>query len=184
MFHFSHNSCLGSIWQGDVTCKVTWPCQYQTVVLVLAQPSECIKNLLCCAVQIPRSGFLTSGVYSLLTSSQGTVDQGHHEHPATKHKAYKAMSKEVFTTSGLKMQSAYAAGNEGREPPLTTQTDFFMGCLDYIWLSQSHWHVTHTLSMPYDVDKGPEPQSVGFRPIPDAEFPSDHLAMGCRVALL
>lgn len=93
------------------------------------------------------------------------------------------MSEEVFTTSGLKLQSAYAAGNEGQEPPLTTQTDYFMGCLDYIWLSRKRWHVTHTLSMPYDVSNGPEPQNVGFRPIPDAEFPSDHLAVGCRVAL-
>lgn len=135
-----------------MTCEVTRPCQCQAVVL--GQPSECIKDdLLHCDVQIPKSGFLTSGVYSLLTSSQGTVDKAHHEHPATKHKAYKAMSKEVFTNSGLQLQSAYAAGNEGREPPLTTQTDFFMGCLDYIWLSQSHWHVTHSLSMPYDVDK-------------------------------
>jgi len=165
--------------------RETWSCQYQAIVLVLAQPCKCIKgDSLLCAVQIPKSGFLTSGVYSLLTSSQGTVDKAHHEHPATKHKAYKAMSKEVFTTSGLQLQSAYAAGNEAREPPLTTQTDFFMGCLDYIWLSQSHWHVTHTLSMPYNVDKGPEPQTVGFRPIPDAEFPSDHLAMGCCIALL
>ncbi|KAL0023735.1 hypothetical protein WJX79_009611 [Trebouxia sp. C0005] len=32
--------------------------------------------------------------------------------------------------------------------------------------------------------QGPEPQTVGFRPIPGIEFPSDHLAMGCRVALL
>lgn len=136
-----------------------------------------------CVWQIPQSGFLTSGVYALFTSKSGMVDKSHYEHPASRHQAYKAMSEEVFTTSGLKLQSAYAAGNEGQEPPLTTQTDYFMGCLDYIWLSRKHWHVTHTLSMPYDVSNGPEPQNVGFRPIPDAEFPSDHLAVGCRVAL-
>ena len=93
------------------------------------------------------------------------------------------MSQDVFTTSDLRLRSAYAAGNRGQEPPLTTQTDFFMGCLDYVWLSRDHWTVTHTLSMPYDVDRGPTPQGVGFRPIPDDEFPSDHLAMGCRAML-
>ena len=125
-----------------------------------------------------------SGVYSLFTAKDGTVNAKHHEHPAVKHKAYQSTSKEIFTTSGLALESAYAAGNEGQEPPLTTQTSSFMGCLDYIWLSRNHWHVTHTLSMPYDESKGPTPQGVGFRPIPDSEFPSDHLAMGCRAVLL
>ena len=88
-----------------------------------------------------------------------------------------------FNTSGLRLHSAYAAGNDGQEPPLTTQTSTFMGCLDYIWLSQKHWEVTSTLSLPYDARKGPEPQNVQFRPIPDAQFPSDHLAVACQVVL-
>lgn len=154
-------------------CCCAWTCERSATA-----------DLLACAVQIPNSGFLTSGVYSLFSSSTGAVDRFHHEHPATKHQAYKDMSKEVFTTSGLQLESAYAAGNGGEEPPLTTQTDFFMGCLDYIWLSSKHWHVTHTLNMPYDVGNGPEPQAVGFRPIPDEEFPSDHLAMGCQATLV
>ena len=93
------------------------------------------------------------------------------------------MQQHMFDTSKLQLHSAYAAGNQGREPPLTTQTSTFMGCLDYIWLSRKHWRVTSTLRMPYDVQKGPQPETVGFRPIPDKEFPSDHLAVGCQVVL-
>lgn len=128
-------------------------------------------------------GYLSSGVYALLSSEQGVVDSSHHEHPATRHHAYKDLGELEFDTSQLKLHSAYAAGNDSQEPPLTTQTNSFMGCLDYIWLSQKHWQVTSTLSMPYDVQKGPQPQTVGFRPIPDKEFPSDHLAVGCQVIL-
>lgn len=93
------------------------------------------------------------------------------------------MQNYEFNTSGLQLHSAYAAANDGQEPPLTTQTSTFMGCLDYVWLSRTHWEVTSTLSLPYDAQKGPEPQNVQFRPIPDAEFPSDHLAVACQVVL-
>lgn len=133
-------------------------------------------------MQIPL-GFLSSGVYALLSSEQGVIDSSHHEHPATRHRAYKDLQEHEFDTSQLQLHSAYAAGNDGQEPPLTTQTNSFMGCLDYIWLSRKHWQVTSTLSMPYDVQKGPQPQTVAFRPIPDEEFPSDHLAVGCQVIL-
>lgn len=134
------------------------------------------------SVQIPLEGFLSSGVYALLSKHEG-VNSSHHEHPATRHSAYKDMQQHNFDTSKLQLHSAYAAGNERHEPPLTTQTSTFMGCLDYIWLSRKHWQVTSTLCMPYDVQKGPQPETVGFRPIPDKEFPSDHLAVGCQVIL-
>ena len=122
-------------------------------------------------------------MYALLSSEQGVVDSSHHEHPATRHRAYEDMGEFEFHTYKLKLHSAYAAGNEGQELPLTTQTNSFMGCLDYIWLSRKQLQVTSTLTMPYDVHKGPQPQTVGFRPIPDKEFPSDHLAVGCQVIL-
>ena len=133
-------------------------------------------------MQIPPEGFLSSGVYALLSSEQEGIDSTHHDHPATRHSAYKDMQQHMFNTSNLRLHSAYAAGNEGHEPPLTTQTSTFMGCLDYIWLSRKHWQVTSTLGMPYDVQKG-RPETVGFRPVPDKEFPSDHLAVGCQVIL-
>ena len=134
-------------------------------------------------MQIPQQGFLSSGVHALLSSEQDGIDSSHHEHPATRHSAYMDMQQHVFDTSRLQLHSAYAADNHGHEPPLTTQTSTFMGCLDYIWLSRKHWQVTSTLGMPYNVQKGPQPENVGFRPIPDKEFPSDHLTVGCQVIL-
>lgn len=130
--------------------------------------------------QIPRNGFINSGVYNLF--ERGVVDKTHHEHPATRHD-FQEMAAQQFTTAGLRLQSAYAAGNDQQEPPLTTQTAWFEGCLDYIWSSVGHWQVTHILEMPYKVMEGREPRAEGFAAIPDAEFPSDHLAMGCRLVL-
>lgn len=131
-------------------------------------------------LQIPDEGFVNSGVYNLF--ERGMIDKSHHEHPATRHN-FQEMASQQFTTAGLQLHSAYAAGNEEKEPPLTTQTAWFKGCLDYIWMSLGHWHVTHVLDMPYKTVEGREPQAEGFCAIPDAEFPSDHLAMGCRLVL-
>lgn len=131
-------------------------------------------------LQIPKNGFINSGVYSLFEN--GVVDKSHHEHPATRHD-FQEMASQQFTTAGLQLNSAYAAGNDQQEPPLTTQTAWFKGCLDYIFLSSGHWTVTHVLDMPYRVVEGIEPQVEGFGPIPDGEFPSDHLAMGCQIVL-
>ena len=133
-----------------------------------------------CVMQIPKNGFVNSGVYNLFEHNM--VDSSHHEHPATRH-AFEEMTQQKFTTAGLQLHSAYAAGNAQQEPPLTTQTAWFKGCLDYVWLSSKHWHVTHVLDMPYKVVDGCEPQADNFAPIPDADFPSDHLAMGCKAVL-
>lgn len=37
-----------------------------------------------------------------------------------------------------------------REPPLTTRTPGFAGCLDYVWVSPQHLRVTDTLALPYE----------------------------------
>lgn len=74
---------------------------------------------------------------------------------------------------------------------LTTRTTSFSGCLDYIWLSKQHFQVAQTLAMPYP-DPGSVPRgspddllsSSVFGPCPNELFPSDHLAVGCDVALL
>lgn len=132
-------------------------------------------------LQIPKEGFLTSGVCHLF--QHGLVDSTHHEHPAEKHHAFADTAQQQFSTCGLQLRSAYAEGNDQQEPPVTTQTDYFKGCLDYVFVSAAHWAVTHTLSMPYEVKQGRVPQAEGFGPIPDSGFPSDHLAMGCKVVL-
>ena len=131
--------------------------------------------------QIPKEGFLTSGVYHLF--QHGLVDSTHHEHPARKHYSFADTAQHQFTACGLQLQSALAEGSDQQEPPLTTQTKHFKGCLDYIFVSAAHWAVTHILSMPYKVKQGLVPQAENFGPIPDADFPSDHLAMGCKVVL-
>lgn len=74
----------------------------------------------------------------------------------------------------------------GREPPLTTKTPGFAGCLDYLWLSESHFEVLQTLEMPYGgADEITDPDDVtDLPPLPDEHHPSDHIAMGCVVKLL
>ena len=47
----------------------------------------------------------------------------------------------------------------GWEPPLTTKTASFAGCLDYIWLSRGgddrpHFKVLQTLDLPYEIPTG------------------------------
>jgi CCR4-NOT transcription complex subunit 6 len=129
------------------------------------------------------------------------------------------------------------------EPPLTTKTASFAGCLDYVWTTPQHvevragrgrigcWpalciafrllrcspgrfsprrnaaapggraqrrqrglsacpdrtalsgaQVVDTLAMPYPPG-GVEPQQVQMPPIPNAQWPSDHLAVGCDLRL-
>ncbi len=78
-----------------------------------------------------------------------------------------------------------------REPALTTRTATFDGVLDYIFVSVPHWHVVRTLRMPYEEpDEAVPPSAIpvkarygGLGPIPNATFPSDHLAMACDLAL-
>jgi CCR4-NOT transcription complex subunit 6 len=76
-----------------------------------------------------------------------------------------------------------------REPTLTTRTSSFSGCLDYIWVSKQGLQVTGTLRMPYSEPAGPPggPEGVSAAAMgacPNAAQPSDHLAVGCEVALL
>lgn len=74
-----------------------------------------------------------------------------------------------------------------REPTLTTRTSTFSGCLDYIWLSKQHWQVQSTLELPFQEPEGPPGPPDGVTtldPCPNAEQPSDHLAIGCEAVLL
>lgn len=54
----------------------------------------------------------------------------------------------ALTTSGLRLGSAHMLAH-GQEPPLTTRTPNFAGCLDYIWVSHASVRVEATLGLPY-----------------------------------
>mmetsp|Transcript_20484 Transcript_20484/g.61042 ORF Transcript_20484/g.61042 Transcript_20484/m.61042 type:complete len:241 (+) Transcript_20484:382-1104(+) len=99
--------------------------------------------------QIPPGG-MSSGVYTLLAS--GALPPTHPEHPFTRRGGAvgegAAFAKVPLTTAGLSLVSAHAAAL-GHEPPLTTKTATFAGCLDFVWASAAHWRVCRVLAMPY-----------------------------------
>lgn len=75
-----------------------------------------------------------------------------------------------------------------REPPLTSKTPTFAGCLDYIWLSPQHMDVLRTLEMPYEHPARGRPWrdpliDIAFPPIPNEDYPSDHLALAAEIRL-
>jgi CCR4-NOT transcription complex subunit 6 len=148
-----------------------------------------------------------SGVYRLLTT--GTLPPSHPDHPAAAAAAAVAASTaadasegderqpasgggrkrrrrrhRALSTRGLKLATVHAAAHGGREPQLTTRTATFSGALDHVFLGGvggcgegggggATWRVAATLEMP---------QLEG--PIPDARWPSDHLAVGADLELL
>ena len=71
---------------------------------------------------------------------------------------------------------------------MTNATSSFMGCLDYIFLC-GPYAVIETLKMPYEDKRGSEAsfrdlkKDVQFGPIPNEDFPSDHLSICCSVEL-
>jgi mRNA deadenylase 3'-5' endonuclease subunit Ccr4 len=66
---------------------------------------------------------------------------------------------------------------------LTNKQPTFAGCLDYIWASKAGLQVAGVLRMPYEQQQGLRLRelpaaAVPFGSIPDAVWPSDHLAVG------
>lgn len=88
----------------------------------------------------------------------------------------------ALSTAGLQLQSTHMAAR-GHEPPLTTKTATFAGCLDYLWCSAGDWAATALLELPYPQGSGPDPQTVELGTLPNEHFPSDHLAMGADLRL-
>jgi len=109
--------------------------------------------------------------------------------------------------TGLPLRDGYAGALCAGPLPLSTHADDFAGCLDYIWVSTADgtepesaessgmgerdgWRdgqrglscspvdVLEVLDMPYSV-ASPE----AFGKIPNADWPSDHLALGALLAL-
>ncbi len=98
-----------------------------------------------------------------------------------------------------------------REPPLTTRTATWAGCIDFVWVTRGSFAVASALALPYSdggrppVGPGPLPpgaegqgpgvaaggvawrdplKDIEFVAIPDQRYPSDHLAVGGQVVLL
>ncbi|GFR46881.1 hypothetical protein Agub_g8522 [Astrephomene gubernaculifera] len=146
---------------------------------------------------------LVSGVYALMT--RGRLPPDHPDHPASRRRPGETANGDfrdvTLTSSGLRLASAYCLAH-GRDPPLTTRTATFAGCLDYIFISPQHFEIESTLELPYDdpsssyststegrssrswYDSVRDPLSdVAFTPIPDDVYPSDHLSLAARLRL-
>lgn len=105
--------------------------------------------------------------------------------------AYRSLVDENFrlpddenTTSFFQSSSVSAWG---KEPPATNHThEGFSGCLDYIFYTPHLLDVIKALEMPYNwCREDTERVSIPFHqfpPIPDATWPSDHLAVGAVFA--
>jgi mRNA deadenylase 3'-5' endonuclease subunit Ccr4 len=127
--------------------------------------------------------FLTSGVYQLL--SEGVLDARHPDHAALRTAGGGgAEGLRHALPSGLALVSAHMAG-AGYEPALSTRTSTFEGNLDYIWASRAHWRVAELLELPYEQARERPASDIGggFGPLPDARWPSDHIAIGATVVL-
>ena len=84
--------------------------------------------------------------------------------------------------TGIVLSSAYLAAR-GHEPPITNNTASFRGALDYVWFGELDFHVTSVLELPY-AEPSPHPEDIDLQPMPNAHFPSDHLAVGATLQLL
>lgn len=122
---------------------------------------------------------IVSGVYTLL--STGKLPTDHPDHPATRRgKRDEGHRVKEFTSCGLGLRSAAAAAWE-IDPPLTTKIPSFSGCLDYVWMSRNNWTVASALEMPYKFDEKKMSGGDDFPPIPNEDYPSDHLAMAFQL---
>lgn len=134
--------------------------------------------------QIPGRG-LTSGVHDLLM--HGIVDADHPHHPFRRNHTGRLSNGKIpitevlFESHGVLFDGAYSLA-VGQEPLITTCTSEFKNCIDYIFLSRGDFTVSEVLEMPYDANGLREPKHVKFNRIPNARFPSDHLAVGATLS--
>mmetsp|Transcript_22597 Transcript_22597/g.70163 ORF Transcript_22597/g.70163 Transcript_22597/m.70163 type:complete len:453 (+) Transcript_22597:108-1466(+) len=127
---------------------------------------------------VPPGGFRESGVFQLL--SMGQLTRHHGEHPGARGWDN---SLGALSAHGLSMESMWVARNGRGAPPVTTRTRDFAGGIDYIFISRGDFKVLSTLSMPYEQEREIDPENVDFESIPSGTWPSDHLAMACRVVM-
>jgi CCR4-NOT transcription complex subunit 6 len=120
----------------------------------------------------PPAGGEPSGVVKLFTS--GTLPATHHEHPARRGvKAFPTLRSALDPLSSVYTQVL------GGEPPITTKTTTFEGNIDQIYVN-SKAKVTGVLEMPYVGEEG----AAKFPAIPNAIWPSDHIALGVEIDLV
>jgi hypothetical protein len=91
----------------------------------------------------------------------------------TKGKKKKAEAGAGSLDSGLDLKSAYETVRGGRLIPFSTKCADFCGALDYILSTLPTSAVLSILALPYTDD-----EAHAFPCILNAEFPSDHLALG------
>ncbi|MEW5307672.1 MAG: hypothetical protein WDW36_010050 [Sanguina aurantia] len=136
--------------------------------------------------RVPEAGVHVSGSYQLMDS--GSLPPAHLDHPRHHRRrgddSPRFCEDLVLGSSGLQLHSTQAAA-QGREPVLTTKTASFSGTLDYVFISRQHFQVEAVLEMPYtEPAEWRSPMEVKWGPIPDSNWPSDHLAMGADLVLL
>jgi len=138
--------------------------------------------------ETPPDAWARSAAYGLLVS--GAVAPDHPEHPDAFGKApadpaqpASKKPKRAAPQVGpllheLNLRDAYAGAIAPGPLPLSTHADDFAGNLDYVWIGGDAV-VRRVLTMPYDVARPDE-----FGKIPDAKWPSDHLALGVAMQIV
>lgn len=77
----------------------------------------------------------------------------------------------------LRMRSAYSlADDTGKEPPFTNYTENFVGCLDYIWVSDQ----LDTDSVLQLIN---EQDALQYGSLPSKTYPSDHVSLFIKVTI-
>lgn len=140
------------------------------------------------ATEVTEDPSAAGGVYRLFRT--GCLAREHPEHPI---KTGSSPSLDCDLVSPLvPMVSAYGGEIGASSEPETTSRDLhYISCLDYIWLGATVPSdgpieeqdkvvpvVIELLELPFESGK-----SVAFGPIPDSNWPSDHLAIGATVVM-
>jgi CCR4-NOT transcription complex subunit 6 len=121
-----------------------------------------------------------------LLLSTGTCPPGHPHHPARQRGG---PAVPLTTGEWGPLLSVRAAA--GGEPALTTRRPTFEATLDYVFVSPSAWRVRAVMVDPWWGDGAraaghpcpPAPPPDDFPPMPNADWPSDHLAVGADLEL-
>eukprot|EP00210_Caulerpa_lentillifera_P002658 g2538.t1 len=128
--------------------------------------------------------FITSGFYSLLT--EGILDTSHCHHPYVRNHQGNIKSSNLrsvqFNTSNLLFESAYFRAH-GLEPLVTKCTPLYKNVSDYIFYTPHSIDTKETLQLPYISTNAILPQHVKILPMPNAQYPSSHFAIGATLEL-
>ena len=123
---------------------------------------------------------IPSGLFHLLT--RGELPSDHPEHPDSWHTSmtFKDANPRIGRMSSRwRLRNAYVEPKfENRRPLFTTKTDDFQGWIDHVFVNEKV-DVEMVWSPPiYAGDLEANTKARSFGPIPDSQFPSDHLPIG------